>query len=140
MIKITKGGQGEIHVVFPYSPRAVATIKTIGGGRWHPEERYWSFPNSRETLDRIISAFTGQELQIDPCLRSFSRDDLVEKVRALIRTKHYSIRTEKSYLPWVRRYLDYHQNRDPKDMGNTQIEAFLTYLAVNLRVSASTQN
>jgi integron integrase len=65
---------------------------------------------------------------------------LLDQVRDMIRLKHYSYRTEKSYIDWIRRYILFHDKRHPKDMGRHEIEAFLTHLAVNGRVAASTQN
>ncbi len=65
---------------------------------------------------------------------------LLDRVRETIRRKHYSIRTEKSYVAWIRRYILFHNKRHPQEMGRAEIEAFLTYLAVNRKVSASTQN
>ncbi|OGW12257.1 MAG: hypothetical protein A3G93_11130 [Nitrospinae bacterium RIFCSPLOWO2_12_FULL_45_22] len=67
-------------------------------------------------------------------------DGLFERARDLIRLKHYSIRTEKSYLGWIKRYLLFHNERPPEDMGNKEIEAFLSYLAVDMKVLAATQN
>lgn len=65
---------------------------------------------------------------------------LLDVVRERIRAKHYSYRTEKSYIGWIRRYIHFHDRRHPRELGATEIEAFLTDLAVNGRVSASTQN
>ena len=65
---------------------------------------------------------------------------LLDQVRYRIRVKHYSIRTEDAYADWVKRFILYHQKRHPKDMGVKEVEAFLTYLAVERKVSASTQN
>ena len=65
---------------------------------------------------------------------------LLERVRRRLRVGHYSIRTEKTYIAWVRRYILFHDKRHPKDMGKPEIEAFLTHLAVDRHVSASTQN
>jgi integron integrase len=65
---------------------------------------------------------------------------LLDQVRDLIRLKHYSIRTEQAYLGWIRRFILFHHKRHPKEMGKTEIEAFLTYLAVQENVAASTQN
>lgn len=53
---------------------------------------------------------------------------------------HYSIRTEKSYIYWIKYYIHFHELRHPRDMGHAEIEAFLTYLAVERNVTASTQN
>ena len=65
---------------------------------------------------------------------------LLDQVRDLIRLKHYSIRTEQAYLGWIRRFILFHHKRHPKEMGKTEIEAFLTHLAVQENVAASTQN
>jgi integron integrase len=65
---------------------------------------------------------------------------LLDQVRDKLRVKHYSIRTEQSYVGWIKRYIYFHGKRHPKDMEARDIEAFLTHLAVAGKVSASTQN
>jgi integron integrase len=65
---------------------------------------------------------------------------LLDQVRDAIRLRHYSYRTEESYVYWIRRYILFHNKRHPKEMGNPEIEAFLTHLAVTDKVAASTQN
>jgi len=65
---------------------------------------------------------------------------LPDQVRDAIRILHYSIRTEEAYLHWTKRYILYHNKQHPQDMGEQEITAFLTYLAVEKHVSASTQN
>ena len=65
---------------------------------------------------------------------------LLDQVVAKMRVKHYSLRTEKSYTDWIKRYIWYFDKTHPKDMGAAQVEAFLTHLAVERNVSASTQN
>ena len=65
---------------------------------------------------------------------------LLDRVRAAIRVRHYSIRTEDAYVDWVRRYILFHGKRHPADMGADEVAAFLSDLAVNRQVSASTQN
>lgn len=65
---------------------------------------------------------------------------LLDRMRERIRRKHYSIRTERSYVDWAKRYILFHGKRHPKEMGAAEVEAFLTHLAVAGRVSASTQN
>jgi len=65
---------------------------------------------------------------------------LLDQVRDAIRLKHYSIRTEKAYVSWIKRYILFHTKRHPNEMGSAEIEAFLTYLAVDQHVAASTQN
>lgn len=65
---------------------------------------------------------------------------LLDKMRDKIRVKHYSIRTEQTYLDWVRRYIRFHGLRHPRELGAEAVEAFLTHLAVKRNVAASTQN
>jgi integron integrase len=61
-------------------------------------------------------------------------------LRSKIRFKHYSIRTEDAYVDWVRRFFAFHGTRRPADLGPKEVEAFLTHLAVEGKVTASTQN
>src|SRR6266496_3097756 len=65
---------------------------------------------------------------------------LLDQVREVIRVKHYSIRTEEAYVQWIKRFIFFHGKRHPREMGEAQIDAFLTDLAVQSKVSASTQN
>ena len=65
---------------------------------------------------------------------------LLERMRIHLRTRHYSIRTEEAYIDWVRRFILFHGKRHPGDMGAAEVEAFLSHLAVERHVSASTQN
>ena len=65
---------------------------------------------------------------------------LLDQLRDCIRVKHYSLRTEKSYVNWNRRFILFHHKRHPQEMGAVEIQAFLTDLAVNRHVAASTQN
>ena len=65
---------------------------------------------------------------------------LLDPVRAKIRLKHYSIRTEQAYVDWIRRYILFHGKRHPQEMGKPEVEQFLSHLAVERNVAASTQN
>ena len=65
---------------------------------------------------------------------------LLEQVRDSIRTRHLSYRTEKTYLYWIRRYLSFHEQKHPRELGPQEVTGFLTSLAVNNKVAASTQN
>lgn len=65
---------------------------------------------------------------------------LLDQMRDVLRLKHYSIRTEEAYVDWSRRYILFHNKRRPREMGRAEVEAFLTHLAVDLKVAASTQN
>ena len=65
---------------------------------------------------------------------------LLDQARARLRVKHYSIRTEHTYLDWIKRYILFHGKQHPKHLGVKDVEAFLTHLAVAGKVAASTQN
>jgi len=64
---------------------------------------------------------------------------LLDQMRDALQARHYSIRTENAYVDWARRFILFHHKRHPQDMGNAEIEAFLTHLAVERKVAASTQ-
>jgi site-specific recombinase XerD len=65
---------------------------------------------------------------------------LLDQVRQAARVKHFSYRTEQAYVYWAERYIRFHGIRHPNTMGAAQVEAFLTHLAVEGNVAASTQN
>jgi integron integrase len=65
---------------------------------------------------------------------------LLDRVREAIRSRHYSRRTEKAYVHWIRRFIFFHGKRHPAEMGAAEVTAFLTSLAVQDKVAASTQN
>jgi integron integrase len=64
---------------------------------------------------------------------------LLDRLRAEVRVRHYSLRTEQAYVDWARRYIRFHGLRHPQEMGPVELTAFLTHLAVQRQVSASTQ-
>ena len=76
---------------------------------------------------------------IGKCKRDFIMR-LMERVQNKIRFKQYSLRTERTYMEWIRRFILFHKKRHPDPMGAPEVESFLTHLAVNEKVSASTQN
>ena len=65
---------------------------------------------------------------------------LIPRLREAMRTRRYSLKTEKAYVHWVRRYIFFHKLRHPKDVGPVEVTAFLNHLANERKVSASTQN
>ncbi len=79
--------------------------------------------------------------------REFSADvwtpakpKLLDRLAQALRSRHYSRRTEQTYCMWVKRFTYFHHIRHPAEMGEPEINAFLTHLAVHEKVSASTQN
>jgi len=65
---------------------------------------------------------------------------LLDQVRARVRVLHYAIRTEQAYVDWIRRFIVFHGKRHPREMGADEVAGFLSHLAVERGVSASTQN
>jgi integron integrase len=65
---------------------------------------------------------------------------LLDQVREILRIKHYSYRTEQTYLDWIKRFILFHNKRHPRDMGADEVQAFISYLANERHVAASTQN
>jgi len=65
---------------------------------------------------------------------------LLDQVRQTARLKHFSLRTERAYAQWVYRFVVHHGKRHPRELGAREIQAFLTWLAVERNVAASTQN
>jgi site-specific recombinase XerD len=65
---------------------------------------------------------------------------LLALARERMRTRHLALRTEQAYLQWLQRYIGFHAGRDPRTLGASEVEQFLTHLAVHRKVSAATQN
>ena len=88
---------------------------------------------SRQSRDRAFSFHEAGP--VEP-----PRPRLFDRVRAALHLRHYSRRTEATYVAWIRRYIFFHGKRHPMDMGATEVTSFLSSLAVDGRVAASTQN
>lgn len=81
-----------------------------------------------------------RNLHSTPLPGRHSSPKLLDQMRKALRSRHYSRRTERTYIMWVKRFAVYHKLRHPAEMAETEINAFLTHLAVNEKVSPSTQN
>src|SRR3990170_2171765 len=146
-------------VRFPYSPEYVAKIRMIPGRRWHPDQKHWAVPHNDAALAHLLALFSDNPIDLDPALRPAHRRDgqdapadptiphgsphppgLLDCVRQALRARHYSRRTEQAYAAWIIRFVEFHGRRDPGEMGEREVNAFLTHLAVGDRVAASTQN
>jgi site-specific recombinase XerD len=91
----------------------------------------------------VLLAFGSQEssmFQPNGVLPKNPSPRLLDQARAVIRAKHYSLRTEEAYLRWMKRFIRFHDKRHPRDMGVQEVQQFLTYLAVEGGVAASTQS
>lgn len=92
---------------------------------------------AREALGFLYERVLHQQLGELPLPRP---PRLLDQVKQAMRVKHYALRTEECYTQWIRRYILFHGKRHPRDMGATELELFLTDLAVKGQVSVSTQN
>ena len=101
-----------------------------GGGGLHRDS---SMPvNSAVPVSKIVADSSHSPKLLDRVL--------LDRVRALIRAKHYSIRTERIYVYWIKRFICFYGKRHPQEMGKAEVEGFLSHLACAQRVAASTQN
>ena len=116
---------------------------------WHNSAR--SLPSNHPTIaretspstDEVVSGVNFKTKRNSPSLLDSVRKDhsqLLERLVAEIRRRNYSIRTEQAYESWLCRFIVFCDNRDPNDLGEKQIVAFLEDLAVRGKVSSSTQN
>ena len=86
------------------------------------------------------NTYWRSQLPWSTCPTGRPQPKLLDQVRARLRSKHYARRTEESYIDWITSYVRFHQLRHPHELGAADISAFLTHLAVDLKVAASTQN
>ena len=134
-------------------------MKTVVGRRWHQGDRYWTVPHTEGALAHLLALFAGEPVEMEPSLRPVSDPDnrkpspgseigqagapnlkLLDQVRQAIRTRHLSPHTEQAYIGWIKRFIFFHGKRHPIEMGEAEIGRFLSSLATDARVSASTQN
>ncbi|MEK7214651.1 MAG: integron integrase, partial [Chloroflexota bacterium] len=127
-------------------------IKTIPGRHWHPLEKHWSIPDTEAARAELESLFADGVF--DPCPApgtaqehppartttpiDASSDPLLERLRQAVRARHYSPLTEKAYVGWACRFMRLHAR--PEELGEAEIGSFLSNLAMESHVSASTQN
>jgi integron integrase len=90
----------------------------------------------------MYCSMTDQEIAMQPQQppRNPQNKKLLDQVRDCLRLKHYSYRTEETYVTWIKRFILFHRKRHPKDMASAEIEAFITHLAVERNVAVATQN
>lgn len=102
-------------------------------------------PSLHHPQVRIAPAQTGRAKIRGPAFSSQdptvqSKPKLLDQVRTAIRLRHYSLRTEKAYVHWIKRFILFHNKRHPCEMGESEVGQFLSFLATESHVSASTQN
>lgn len=139
MIRIEKGDNGNIIVKFPYNPNYIVKIKTINGYRWHPEEKYWSFPNTNGILEKNLKVFEGEEVYIDPGLKQKEPHHNFADLRRELVSRKYSYKTVKSYIYYNRELLNF-TSKSPSDINDIDIKNYLLHLAEERQSATSTLN
>lgn len=147
---VRPGDDGRLIVIFAYSAERVAKIKTISGRRWHAAEKYWTVPSADEARQGLRRLFPGElsefgeealSLEGPPApLGGALPDALFDRISRAVRARHYSRSTEKAYLCWAQRFLSRYAGAAPETLGEPEIGRFLSGLANESNVSASTQN
>lgn len=157
-INIRKDESGEIRVSFSsYQSILVKKIKNIKGGRWHPDEKYWSFPNTNGILEKIFKVFESEEINLDPALQSQHPSPLIvkdkiapaeadkqflynfEDLRRELVSRKYSYKTIKAYIYFNKDFLNFSGKRLP-DINDDDIKNYLLHLAENKQSATSTLN
>jgi len=142
-IEIKKGMDNRVIVSFPYNPEYVEKVKTIRGHRWHPEGKYWSFPNYDGVIEKIVSVFAGKEINIDPSLQLLKvktklNGDFEDLRRELVLRK-YSPKTVKAYIHYNEDLLKI-SGKNLSDITESDIKDYLFYLVEQRKVATSTLN
>lgn len=141
-IRISVGMSGRITVSVPYDPALIAKIKSIEGYRWHPEEKCWSLPSGGDIVERLVSVFDGEKLDIDPSLQTsrvaIGLGDL-DGLRRELAARKYSTKTIKSYVHYNEDFLKF-VKKNPLEVTNEDVKDYLFYLAETKDTSASTLN
>lgn len=151
-MNISKDTQDRITVAFRYNPQFVEKVKAISGYKWHPEEKHWSFPDSENTLEKILKVFEGEEIHIDPALLTNSSTSVItrrevskqfhhdfEDLRKELVSRKYSPKTIKAYIHYNEDLLRF-AKKSPADVIDEDIKNYLFYLVDEKESSASTLN
>ncbi len=148
-IRVSSGEAGRLIVRFPYSPERVAKIRTIPGRLWHADGKFWTVPDSEGMAEGLAALFAGDTGNrasgpVPPpaphAPLSARAREVLEKVREAVRARHFSPRTEEAYSSWIERFLRFQGTDRPENLGEPEIGRFLSSLADDGHVSASTQN
>lgn len=150
IIRVQKDKNGFQKVSFPYNPQFVQKIKTIDGHRWHPEGKYWSFPDTDGTLERILEVFKGEKIHIDSALRTQQpfplslqseerKQSHFEDLRKELLSRKYSYKTVKVYIYYNRDLLIF-ADKSSSDINDDDIKNYLLYLVEEKQSATSTLN
>jgi len=143
VIRIIKEEPSKLKVTFLYNPTYVEKIKQLKGSWWHPKEKYWTVPFSEETIERILSIFNGEKIELDPALQTAKEKPKpvtnFEDLERELLPRKYSYKTLKGYLYYNRDSLTF-TGKSPATVQDNDIKDYLVYLAEEKKSATSTLN
>jgi integrase/recombinase XerD len=139
-IRIRPGDAGHLIVTFPYTPERVEKIKTIPGKWWHPGEKHWTVPATKGMVERLVSLFEGERVEVDLTLH---RDwETIQRILGDVENeltlRRYSPRTHEAYLGHLKRLLN-HFGKDAETLEGTELKGYFLEM-VQSGISWSYQN
>jgi integron integrase len=127
-------------IQFPYDHKLIATIKSTRRARWNPREKAWYLPSDQKVINSLLEELYNTGLfTYEPKASTSDLDRICLKLSNEITSRHLSPKTNEAYTKWVREFAKF-LGPLPLEEGNSKINSFLSYLAVQKHVSASTQN
>ena len=154
-IRIRSGPTGWILVDLPYTEDRLIRIKTLSGCMWDPEHRCWAIPRTAQTLDRLLALFAGDQVTVDPDVRSVpaqhpgqrpafklgpgSASEAVQALADALRSRAYSPRTIRVYTLHIKRFF-LHVPKTPQDISPEAVRAYLDGLLTEENVAPSYHN
>ncbi len=118
-------------------------VEGVDWAHWHASARDLGRSHPTVARDYESAAPDGESVAPDAMALAVVRaahGPILERASAMARVRGLSIRTEQTYLHWIMRFIGFYKNRDPQELGDAEVGAFLEHLAVRRQVSASTQN
>jgi len=164
VLSLAGNEDGSLAVRFPFDRDIITAVRTVPRSFWDPDIRAWVIPNTQHCIDQLLQSlydtgrFTAPEPaeedplfepisampltgdQVKPEPTTAASPDLLARLREALEARHYSPRTIEAYLQWIHRYERFHHEAAPARLGEAGINAFLSHLATDEDVSASTQN
>ena len=131
MIRVIRDRE-RIKICFPYNSDYIAKIKTIEGYGWHPKEKCWSVPYSDGIIEKILSIFSEEEVEIDPSL-------YFKNLRRELSSRKYRPKTIKTYIHFNEDLLKFY-GKNPDGITNSDVKDYLSYIVEQREVSTSTLN
>lgn len=167
VITLSRDLSGKITVIFQYHPQLVTKVKTIEGRKWHPDKKYWTVPYSEGVIEKILEVFDGEDIHLDPALKSGDLDssasdnptlkkggkggfsdkigssavsghDFDDLKRELLSRK-YSYKTVKGYFYYNRDFLNFIK-KTPQKVNDSDIKDYLFHLAEERQSATATLN